>query len=75
MNIKLLMWILFFPLVLFFLVMFYIELSLNSPFPPEHGGMSFLIELKKIWFRSVWFYALLVILSFLLCFSFLHKRK
>lgn len=71
MKLKLLLWILFFPLVLFFLVMFFIEVSLSS----ELGGVSFWIELKNVWFRSIWFYALIAVISFLFCFSFLNKRK
>ena len=75
MKSKLLIWILFFPLFLFFLVMFQVEVSVYSLLPPEQGGMSFWIELKNVWYRSVWFYALLVTISVLLYFSFLKKRE
>ena len=69
MKSKLLIWILFLPLFLFFLVMFQVEVSVYSLLPPEQGGMSFWIELKNVWYRSVWFYALLVTISVLLYFS------
>ena len=75
MKSKLLIWILFLPLFLFFLVMFQVEVSVYSLLPPEQGGMSFWIELKNVWYRSVWFYALLVTISVLLYFSFLKKRE
>lgn len=75
MKFKLLVWSLFLPLLLFFFVMFYIEVSLYSLLPPDQGGMSFLLELKYVWYRSAWFYSMLMIISFLLYFSFLRKRQ
>lgn len=51
-------WFLFLPLILLLLVMFYFEVSLYSLLPPDQGGMSFLMELKNVWYRSVFFYAL-----------------
>ncbi|MFJ5624289.1 hypothetical protein ACIQD3_16510 [Peribacillus loiseleuriae] len=75
MKFKLLVWILFLPLFLFFLAMFYIEVSLYSLLPSDQGGMSFLMEFKNVWYRSVWFYAMLVIISCLFYFSFLQKRE
>jgi len=75
MKFKLLVWILFLPIFLFFLVMFYIEVSLYSILPPDQGGMSFLMEFKNVWYRSVWFYAMLVNVFFLLYFSFLPKTS
>jgi hypothetical protein len=72
---KLLVWTLFLPLFLFFLAMFYIEVSLYSLLPPEQGGMSFWLELKNVWHRSVWFYAMLVTILLPLYFSFLKKKR
>lgn len=75
MKFKLLVWILFLPSFLFFFVMFYIEVSLYSLLPLDQGGMSFLMELKNVWYRSIWFYAMLIMICFLLYFSFLKKRE
>lgn len=75
MKFKLLIWALFLPSLLFFLVMFYIEVSLYSLLPVDQGGMSFLMELENVWYRSAWFYAMLVNVFFLLLFSFLRKRQ
>ena len=69
MNAKLLVWIIFIPLFLFFCLMLYIEVSTYSVLPPEQGGMSFWMELKNTWYRSIWFYALLLLTSFLLYLS------
>jgi hypothetical protein len=60
MNLKLRRWIAFIPLFIFFLIMFYIEVSLYSLLSPEEGGMRFWMELKFVWYRSIWFYAMLV---------------
>jgi sterol desaturase/sphingolipid hydroxylase (fatty acid hydroxylase superfamily) len=60
MKLKLISWFIFVLLFLFFLIMFYIEVSLYSLLPPEEGGMSFWTELKFVWYRSIWFYAILV---------------
>ena len=69
MNAKLLVWIIFIPLFLFFGLMLYIEVSTYSVLPPEQSGMSFWMELKNTWYRSIWFYALLLLTSFLLYLS------
>lgn len=69
-----LIWIVFLPLFLFFFLMFYVEVATYSLLPYEHGGMSFWVELKNIWYQSVWFYAMLVIISLMIYFI-LQKRK
>jgi len=74
MNAKL-MWILFLPVFLFFLVMFWLEVDLYSILPASEGGMSFWMELKHTWYRSAWFYALLLVSCFLLFVSFQHIKK
>ncbi|SOC43843.1 hypothetical protein [Ureibacillus acetophenoni] len=71
MKLKLLIWVLFLPLLIFFAAMFYIDVSLSSGFP----GTSFWISLGDEWYGSIWFYAIVLILSFLVCFSILHKPK
>lgn len=75
MKSRLLIWILFLLLFLFFLLMFYVEVATYSLLPYEHGGMSFWVELKNVWYQSVWFYAMLVIISFMIYFSVVQKRK
>jgi len=75
MNAKLLVWILFFPIFLFCLLMFYIEVSLYSTLPADLGGMSFWLELKFTWYRSVWFYAMSILILFILFFSLLPRKK
>ncbi|WP_102261069.1 hypothetical protein [Mesobacillus jeotgali] len=65
--------IIFVPLLLFFLGLFYIEVSVYSVLPPEQGGMSFWTELKNVWYRSVSFYAMVMIVSFFLYVRFIHK--
>ncbi|GAM16670.1 hypothetical protein [Mesobacillus selenatarsenatis] len=67
--------IIFVPAFLFFLGLFYIEVSVYSVLPPEQGGMSFRTELKNVWYRSVSFYAMVLIVSFLFYYRFIHKRK
>ncbi|MEK4252164.1 hypothetical protein [Paenibacillus sp. FSL W7-1287] len=74
MNAKL-MWILFLPVFLFFLVMFGLEVSLYSILPASEGGMSFWTEFKYTWYRSVWFYGCLVVGGFLLFVSYRQARK
>lgn len=74
MKSRLLIWILFLPLFLFFFLMFYVEVATYSLLPHEHGGMSFWVELKNVWYQSVWFYAMLVIISLMIYFI-LQKRK
>ena len=75
MNAKLLVWIIFIPLFLFFGLMLYIEVSTYSVLPPEQGGMSFWMELKYTWHRTIWFYALLLLTSFLLSLNCLSIAK
>jgi hypothetical protein len=70
-----LIWIIFVPLFLFLLGLFYIEVSVYSLLPPEHGGMSFWTELKNVWYRSVWFYAMVLVALYFLYLRFVHKRK
>ena len=65
---KMLVWILFLPLLLFFSLMLYIEVSMYAVLPFEKGGMSFWMEFKNVWNRSISFYALLLIASLLLYF-------
>jgi len=74
MNAKL-MWLLFLPVLLFFLVMFWLEVSMYSMAPEGQGGMSFWTEFKHTWYRSAYFYASLLISGFLLLVSFLHVKK
>lgn len=57
--------IIFTPLFLFFCFMLYLEVSMFSLLPHEQGGMSFWIEFKHVWYRSISFYGLVVILSLL----------
>lgn len=66
------LYLLFLPLFLFFFVMFYIEVSLYSLLPPEEGGMSFWLELQYVWYRSVWFYAMIVTIFFWCFLGFLN---
>jgi sterol desaturase/sphingolipid hydroxylase (fatty acid hydroxylase superfamily) len=68
-----LVWIIFVPLFLFFLALFYIEVSVYSLLPPDQGGMSFWTELKNVWYRSVSFYAMVMIVCFFLYVRFIHK--
>ncbi|MBT2684734.1 hypothetical protein [Bacillus sp. ISL-37] len=72
---KRLIWLIFVPLFLFFLGLFYIEVSVYSLLPPDQGGMSFRTELKNVWYRSVWFYAMVMIASYFLYLRFILKRK
>jgi hypothetical protein len=69
-----LVWIISVPLFLFFLGLFYVEVSVYSVLPPDQGGMSFWTELKNVWYRSVSFYAMVVIASFLFYKHFIQKR-
>ncbi|WP_047982838.1 hypothetical protein [Ornithinibacillus californiensis] len=61
MNVKLIKWVIFISIFVFFLIMFYIEVSLYSLLPSEEGGMSFWMELKFVWYRSIWFYGMIMI--------------
>ncbi|MBS8266367.1 hypothetical protein DYI25_18245 [Mesobacillus boroniphilus] len=70
-----LVWIIFVPLFLFFLALFYIEVSVYSLLPLEQGGMSFYTELKNVWYRSVSLYAILVIVSFFFYLLLIRKRR
>lgn len=55
--------IIFTPLFLFFCFMLYLEVSMFSLLPHDQGGMSFWLEFKNIWYRSISLYGLVVILS------------
>jgi len=70
-----LLWIISVPLFLFFLGLFYVEVSVYSLLPPVQGGMSFWTELKNVWYRSVSFYAMVLIASFLFYRRFIYKQK
>lgn len=72
---KMLVWILFLPLLLFFSLMLYIEVSMYAVLPFEKGGMSFWMEFKNVWNRSISFYALLLIASLLLYFHLKRETK
>lgn len=43
--------------------------------PANQGGMSFWMEFKHTWYRSAYFYALLLIGGFLLFVSVMHVKK
>lgn len=75
MKSNLLVWVFFLPLFLFFSLMLYIEVSIYSALPPELGGRGFWVEFKNAWYRSIWFYAIVLLFSFLLYLKFLHKGK
>jgi hypothetical protein len=70
-----LLWIISVPLFLFFLGLFYVEVSVYSLLPPDQGGMSFWTELKNVWYRSISFYAMVLIASFLVYWRFIYKQK
>lgn len=72
---NLIVWILSVPLFLFFLAMFYIEVSTYSVLPPEQDGMNLWAELKGVWYRSIWFYAILVTSLALMGLHFMHSRR
>ena len=70
------LWILYIPLFLLLVIMFYTEMMLYSVLPPEQGGMSYWGRFKNIWYSSVSFYGIvLFVLSFLFYFIFRHKRE
>lgn len=68
-------WIIFLIFFMFFVFMFFIEVSVYSLLPPEQGGMSFLMEFKNIWYRSIWFYGILLLISLFLYLKFLRKGE
>ncbi|MBT2642807.1 hypothetical protein J7I80_11260 [Bacillus sp. ISL-41] len=70
-----LVWFIGIPLFLFFLGVFYVEVSVYSILPPDQGGMSFWTELKNVWYRSVSFYAMVLIVSLMFYFYLMHKRR
>lgn len=76
MKSKFIVWVLFIPLILFFSLMLYVEVDMYSALAQEKGGMSFWMEFKHVWYRSIWFYALLFFISFLLYLQmgFRHKN-
>ena len=75
MKSKLFEWIIFLTFFLFFVFMLFIEVSVYSLLPPEQGGMSFLMEFKNVWYRSIWFYGIVLLISLLLYLKFLRKGK
>ena len=75
MSSKILVWMLFIPLLLFFALMLYIEVSMYSVLPYEKGGMSFWMEFKNVWNHSIWFYALLLVASTLLYLQLMSKKE
>jgi len=75
MKSKLFEWIIFLIFFLFFVFMLFIEVSVYSLLPPEQGGMSFLKEFKNVWYRSIWFYGIVLLISLLLYLKFLRKGK
>jgi hypothetical protein len=69
-----LVWLISLPLFLFFLGLFYFEVTVYSLLPPDQGGMSFWTELKNVWYRSVSFYAMVVIAALVFYKHFIQKR-
>jgi hypothetical protein len=49
--------------------MFYFEVSLYSILPPEEAGMNFKTELGIVWYRSKWFYAMVMSVFFFFYFA------
>jgi len=66
-------WILFFIFLSFFVFMLLIEVSVYSALPFEQGGMGFWAEFKNVWYRSIWFYGVLLLISFLFYLKFNRK--
>lgn len=63
-------------LFLFFLSAFYLEVSTYSVLPKSLDDMSFWMEFQSIWYRSIWFCAMLVCISLFGFLGFLKfKRK
>ncbi|MFB4165618.1 hypothetical protein ACE1TI_17920 [Alteribacillus sp. JSM 102045] len=62
-------WILYIPLILFLVGMFFVEMALYI-LPPEQGGMSYWLRFKNIWDSSISFYV-----SFLFYLIFGYKRE
>ena len=58
--------------ILIFIGVFLVEIVSYSVLPPEEGGMSFWMEFKAVWYRSVTFYAIIIMFVPLL---FQVKRK
>lgn len=71
MKSNLLIWIFSLPLFLLFVLMLYIEVSIYSLSPDA----SFWLGFKNVWYRSIWFYAILLLIFFLLYLKFLRKEK
>ena len=52
--------------ILIFIGVFLVEIVGYSLLSPEEGGMSFWMEFKAVWYRSVTFYAIIIMfVSFL----------
>ena len=58
--------------IFIFIGFFLVEIVGYSVLPPEEGGMSFWMEFKAVWYRSVTFYAIIIMFVSLL---FQVKRK
>lgn len=56
--------LLYITLFLFLIGMFYIEMTLYSVLPPEHGGMSYWEKFKYVWYSSVPFYGIVLLFFF-----------
>lgn len=75
MNIRptLLIVLLFF---LFFLFAFYLEVSTYSILPSSVNGMSFWMEFQSVWYRSIWFYAMVLCIGVFITLGIIRfKRK
>lgn len=68
-------WVIFLIFFMFSVFMFFIEVSVYSLLPPEQGGMSFWMEFKNVWYRSIWFYGIILLISLFLYLKFLRKGK
>ena len=58
--------------ILIFIGVFSVEIEGYSLLSPEEGGMSFWMEFKAVWYRSVTFYAIIIMF---VSFLFQVKRK
>ena len=58
--------------IFIFIGFFLVEIVGYSVLPPEEGGMSFWVEFKAVWYRSVTFYAIIIMF---VSFLFQVKRK
>ena len=58
--------------ILIFIGVFLVEIVGYSVLSPKEGGMSFWMEFKAVWYRSVTFYAIIIMF---VSFLFQVKRK